>query len=86
MLLAVGLLAAGVWAAWGELRLYVYSAETSLMMFLPLFLLLPAALVLGSEVMAERRAAAGRCKACGYDLTGLAADLPCPECGKAKAG
>ena len=51
---------------------------------IPLLLWTPAALLLRSGYRARRRAMTGRCSKCGYDLTGLGADAPCPECGKAK--
>lgn len=31
-----------------------------------------------------RRRGRGRCAACGYDITGIADDEPCPECGRVK--
>ncbi len=33
------------------------------------------------EIVARRRARAGRCLACNYDRAGLAAGVVCPECG-----
>ncbi len=33
------------------------------------------------EIVARRRARAGRCRGCNYDRTGLAAETVCPECG-----
>jgi hypothetical protein len=38
-----------------------------------------------SEGRARRRAAAGECLAYGYDRTGLAAGVACPECGTARS-
>lgn len=32
-----------------------------------------------------RATMAGRCRGCGYDLSGLAAGVPCPECGIARS-
>ncbi|MGH7133345.1 MAG: hypothetical protein ACREJO_15535 [Phycisphaerales bacterium] len=41
--------------------------------------------LLWSARRARRRAMSGVCLKCGYDLSGLAAGSPCPECGKGAA-
>lgn len=46
--------------------------------FLSLLLAVPAALL---WLIRLRHYPSGRCPTCQYDLTGLAADVPCPECG-----
>ena len=33
------------------------------------------------DTLARRRARVGKCLTCGYDRTGLASDVVCPECG-----
>ena len=38
------------------------------------------------QVRGRIRSAMGRCAGCGYELRGLDAGTPCPECGLAKAG
>lgn len=35
-----------------------------------------------SDAIARRRTRRGRCATCGYDRSGLAQDVKCPECGK----
>jgi hypothetical protein len=40
----------------------------------------PAAGVMGLLMLVQRRARAGRCVGCGYDLRGMSGRV-CPECG-----
>jgi hypothetical protein len=49
---------------------------------IPLLLWTPATLLLRSGYLAQRRAKTNACAKCGYSLAGLAAEVPCPECGK----
>jgi hypothetical protein len=48
---------------------------------LPLFFLPAGALLLRSGIVVRKRAITGKCRKCGYDLAGLAAERLCPECG-----
>ena len=48
----------------------------------PLLLWFPGVMVLRSGIIARRRAITGKCRACGYDLSGTSASSPCPECGE----
>lgn len=49
---------------------------------IPLLLCPPGGLLLRSGIIARRRAMTGKCRSCGYNLTGLGPDAKCPECGK----
>jgi hypothetical protein len=46
-----------------------------------LVLAIPTAILWRRDHMLTKRARAGRCPKCGYDRAGLAATIPCPECG-----
>ena len=47
-----------------------------------LLLLVPTTIVWRLDLLASRRARAGRCPTCNYDRAGLPPGSPCPECGK----
>ncbi len=47
-------------------------------------LLLTTAAAWRLDTLARRRARAGHCPSCGYDLSGLSAAGPCPECGRTR--
>lgn len=49
----------------------------------PLIYPILATLIPGTILALRHRFRPGHCKRCGYDLTGLEADAPCPECGRA---
>lgn len=60
--------------------------EVGVPLWQPLLVLLPiVALAWHLDLTALRRARAGHCPKCNYDLSGLPPGTPCPECGKAAA-
>jgi hypothetical protein len=55
-------------------------------LWLPLLLtLIPTTIAWRLDARARRLAILGRCTQCSYDLAGLPADAPCPECGRVLA-
>ena len=67
-------------------RLHWVSDDYERCLFLPLWIpilmtVLPTALAWRLDTLARRRAAAGKCVKCGYDLSGLTTGAACPECG-----
>jgi hypothetical protein len=50
----------------------------------PVLTALPASLLWRARVRVRSRRRAGQCPTCGYDRHGLAAEHPCPECGRPK--
>jgi predicted RNA-binding Zn-ribbon protein involved in translation (DUF1610 family) len=63
------------WALWFFVPLWVPAAAT----------LLATAAAWRLDALARRRAKAGHCPKCGYDLRGLREGAVCPECGAAAA-
>ena len=49
---------------------------------IPLWMLILGTAAPGAYLLYRTRLATGRCRQCGYDLTGLPPNSPCPECGR----
>ena len=54
--------------------------ETLISLSFPILLPLIAVTIFESRARVKRRAGPRRCVQCGYDLSGLDAGRPCPEC------
>jgi hypothetical protein len=69
---------------WGfqrsDLPMYGKSDAVSLL-YPALLTTAPAVLFWRADIRAWRRERRGLCGKCGYDLSGIAAESPCPECG-----
>ena len=62
---------------------YTYGIEASIPLWIPtLIASLAAAFCWRLDLLATRRARAGLCPHCNYDLASLPATNLCPECGK----
>ncbi len=69
----------------GSFRMGQFSGSAAPLWIPALVLFVASAWTWWLDIIARRRAKMHVCKACGYDLAGLSAAAPCPECGKGAA-